>query len=88
MSRIEQSGRMSLRRTKPPINGVSATEEEEDEDEDEDEGEEEEEEEEEEYCIPLLQVQVRKNSLLRWEGEKTCLNNLHDVFYVITCTRQ
>jgi hypothetical protein len=29
VSRIEQSGRMSLRRPKPPIEGVSASEEEE-----------------------------------------------------------
>jgi len=29
VSRIEQSGRMSLRRPKPPIKGVSVTEEEE-----------------------------------------------------------
>ena len=33
MSRIEQSGRMSLRRTKPPIKGGSAPEEEEEEEE-------------------------------------------------------
>ena len=35
MSRIEQSGRMSLRRPKPPIKGGSAPEEEEEEEEEE-----------------------------------------------------
>ena len=42
MSRIEQSGRMSLRRPKPPIKGGSAPEAEEEEEEDEEEEEEEE----------------------------------------------
>ena len=38
MSRIEQSGRMSLRRPKPPIEGGSAPEEEEEEEEEEEAG--------------------------------------------------
>jgi len=44
VSRIEQSGRMSLRRPKPPIKRGSAPEEEEEEEEEEDEEDEEEEE--------------------------------------------
>jgi len=36
--RIEQSGRMSLRRPKPPIKGDSAPQEEEEEEEEEEEG--------------------------------------------------
>ena len=61
MSRIDQSGRMSLRRPKPPIKGSSAPEEEEEEDEEEeeedddgDDDDDDEEEEEEEGCISVF----------------------------------